>query len=723
MNVFRRIKGFALTREGKLLLLLLLLGAAARIYGAWCFRHNLSIDAVIVALMAKHISEGAVPPVFFYGQVSYGSLIAIISAFFMKVTSWYGFGANLGTAFVSFLHMPIIYLWARDIGGSRAGLAAVAFTVIGSLKYFGYGVSGWGGYASCLLFGTMALWMSARISCDTLESGHLPRQALFLLGVVAGLGWWSSQLMTAALLSSALLLVIVLGRRVLSWRILLGAAGFFIGSFPFWLYNYQNDWVTFTFGRAFGQVPFIKGMQLFFGDRFLALVDLSGTHPVYFFAGVTAYLVALILGLVLMTRAFRQGDRGIWVSLAAAFLFIFISAIIFSTTSFAAIGARRYLLPIYPCLAILLGSVVGHYSKRFPLGLLAWIPLLVLIVPQLKAIPWAAEYENSQSQLQQRIENLGDFLTSNRIRAVYAHLHQRSWNFALREQVIFSDLWDDFYLPNAQFVELASKPGILNDFGGVRNFLNLSGAQAAETSVVGYTVHHDFVSPERHFKEIPPEKWQSVHDSTGQDVTEILVRPSYPLSWYSDAQDNWLEITFHEPVTVSGLRLLANDMHLYPAFLQIEGHSPEEGKWIVLKEATGTSLYFWSGARPYPYGDGFRLDAAFAPMQVDKLRIVNKADMTRRAEVRWSIQLLQIFGPGPELPPEKAFIPEVLDLLHERGVRYLYADRWVANTVHLATQGSIWTPLASDLFPESTHPLFDHAHAQSLLPPRNKDVI
>ncbi|WP_045218728.1 hypothetical protein [Desulfonatronum thioautotrophicum] len=134
--MFSDLKFFFQTSEGKVLALLLILGAAVRIYGAWSFRLNLNLDAGVVALMAKHISEGTAFPVFFYGQAHMGSLEAFFSALFMKVFSLYGFGATLGTAFVSFWVLPVVFLWARDIGGSRAGLAAVAFAVIGPLGFF-----------------------------------------------------------------------------------------------------------------------------------------------------------------------------------------------------------------------------------------------------------------------------------------------------------------------------------------------------------------------------------------------------------------------------------------------------------------------------------------------------------------------------------------------------------------------------------------------------------
>ncbi len=71
-SMLMKIKEFIHSTEAKFLFLLLLLGAAARIFGAWCLRHNLNLDAGVVGLMAKHISEGSAYPVFFLRPTLYG---------------------------------------------------------------------------------------------------------------------------------------------------------------------------------------------------------------------------------------------------------------------------------------------------------------------------------------------------------------------------------------------------------------------------------------------------------------------------------------------------------------------------------------------------------------------------------------------------------------------------------------------------------------------------
>jgi 4-amino-4-deoxy-L-arabinose transferase-like glycosyltransferase len=716
-----KIKEFIHSTEAKILFLLLMLGAAVRILGAWCLRHNLNLDAGVVGLMAKHISEGSDYPVFFYGQPHMGSLEAFVSAFFMKSIGLYGFGVTLGTAFVAFLLLPVVYVWARDIGGPTAGCAALTFIILGPMGgFYHYAVSPRGGYAACLLFATTALWLSTRIAKKTLQNGQMPCADIFYLGLAGGFGWWSNQLVLPALLASIVTLVLVLRNNIFSARLSWGIAGFFGGSLPFWAYNIQNDWATFTFSESFGQTPFVEGLYLFFVDRMLLLTGLSTPHPVYLVVAALIYLATLATCAWLAVQARRQKNTAVWISLLAMLLFIGFSALVASTSHFINFYTPRYNLPIIPILAIFLGAAVSVYATRVP-PVLAWIPLIVLIIPQFQALSWAISFEKDKSKLQARIERVGDFLENSSITGVYTQKVNRSWTFALKEKVILSDIWEDFHLPNAQFVDLTENPAVLDGYGGVADFLQTTGGAAKEKTVAGFLVHHDFEPARNRLQPILPTQWESALDSTGQNILMTIANPFYPQFWGSprSPREDFLEIAFHEPVVVSGLRLLANDRKHYPRFLQIEGQVSDGQDWLVLHPASGAGLFYWSGNRPYPFGEHYRMEAFFQPTLLEKLRIVNKADIEFRRDFRWGVQHLQLFGPGPELPLEEDSLPLLLALLQERNLGYLYADRWVSNAVYKATQGRVWTPLESDLFPENHHPLEDqisHVNKETLLP-------
>ncbi|WP_158269713.1 hypothetical protein [Desulfonatronum sp. SC1] len=455
--------------------------------------------------------------------------------------------------------------------------------------------------------------------------------------------------------------------------------------------------------------------------------------------GLLAYLSVFFAGMAMMFRAFGRHDRRTWISLAAVFLFITVSAAIFSTSHFAAIGDSRYLLPLVPCLAVLVGAIFGLGSSRPLLRVAVWMPLLVLTIPQFEAIPWASKIEQSQRVMQANIEALGDYLEDRGLTSVYASNQQRSWNFALNERIVFSDIWNDFYRPNAQRVEFSNNIAIFGNYGNVAVFLDMTEGKATKSSVAGFTVHHDFQPPDNQIMEIPFDAWKSVTDSSGQDILETIAMPFYRESWPSPNRphEDWFDVTFHEPVTVSKIRMLSFGLNFYPRFVQIEGKRPGDLEWSVLREASPSGHYYWSGSRPYPYGERYRLEASFEPVTLMKLRIVNKADIALRRDFRWSVQLLQLFGPAasnqatvPSLKDplrdsidERDILPELIALLAERDIRYLYTDRWPANAVHLASRGTVWTPLEPDLFPESEHPMFVHAQSRYFYPLNPEEVM
>ena len=102
-----------------LVLALLAIGLATRIYGAWCFRFNLNPDASVVALMVKHMAEGRDFPVFFYGQAYMGTFEPMVSAALCRLFGCSGFMVCLGTALLGFCTLPFIYRWARDLDSRR----------------------------------------------------------------------------------------------------------------------------------------------------------------------------------------------------------------------------------------------------------------------------------------------------------------------------------------------------------------------------------------------------------------------------------------------------------------------------------------------------------------------------------------------------------------------------------------------------------------------------
>lgn|GEM_PF-6569603 len=558
--------------------------------------------------------------------------------------------------------------------------------------------------------------LSCRIITATRKEGKHLGVLYFFLGLIAGLGWWTTQLIAAALLTSMLLLIIGLGSRVFTWRLFLGLGAFFLGGLPFWVYNVTHGWPTFAFADSLGNISFFHGVRLFISNRFIKLVDLDFAGAIVPVMGVIIYVLSGMIAVWLLVRFIRTKQSHHWAPLLGALLFILVSILVYSTSRYASVGVVRYLLPLVPALAIVLGMATRTLCSRLPYGL-GWIPMLFLICLQLRILPSAWSYEEKQSRKQQSIEEAGQFLEEQSIGSLYASNILRYWNFALRERIIVADVLKDVYPPNARFVELSEHPGILQDCGRFSRFIAATSATTKMKKIGGFGLHYDYLPPQDGKTEISPDMWSSVTDSTGQDIRELLADRSLDTAWASFRYPHadWIEISFHEPVTISGLRLVAKNKEHYPGLLQVEGMGPKSLAWRALHHATPFTGYYWSGDRPFWMGTYHRMEVFFPAHTVSRLRISNKTDEDLMHR-NWSIQELQLFSPGQAFTSERESLPLLLSELQKRNIRHLYADRWPANEVHNASQGSIWTPRERTIFPDDRHPKAEHIQKQYLLP-------
>lgn len=704
-------------RPGKFIFVgLLLLGAIVRIYGAWEMRHHLNPDAGIAALMAQHIAAGRDFPVFFYGQAYMGSLEPLIGALFCALFGPSGFMVGLGTALVSWLVLLAVYLWARDAHSPLAGLAAMAYCVVGPSGFFHYQVSPRGGYAVAILLSTLVLWLGAKLiinehfssvgsllASDRISEGFaqaacrrrtLPRRKYaqwFLLGLLAGLGWWANQLVVSALLTAALLGLAVLRRKIFSLNSGLAAAGFLLGSLPFWWWNFGNGWQSFEFSGSLGQTPPALGLKLFFADRLPDLLDLNHGPLAWRIFGAAVYGGAAFFLAYFLWKKIRARQSSNAIYLLAVFVFILVSALLFSTSHFARMNTSRYLLPLVPVLAVMLGVALARAAERIPRGI-CLLPLAVLLANQAGQLAWLPQRGAGEKAYQQQIEECGRWLAAQQISACYAPYGKHSWNFALQEKICFCDLPQDRYLPYVRRAELADRIAVFDNLGDINNFIANYGGSAPTTYSQATPIRHGFVPPGGGLAAILPEAVAAISDSQDQAILARVMDGNLDTDWESsvpDGDDEWIEIVFKKPQAVAMLRLLYRD---YPEDWQIAGQGPD-ARWRLLTPAVPTSGYLWSGPRPYwSFGmDSFRLECRILPAEFKALRI-------HRIGNRCRLQEIQLFSPAPAPAGEAAVLPDLLVHLKTRGIKQLYCDRWPAGAVYRATKGAVRTTLNPSAF-------------------------
>lgn len=678
---------------------LLLVGVAVRLYGVWCFRHNLNLDAGVVALMARHIALGKAYPVFFYGQAHMGTFEVMLGGLACRLFGISGFAVGLGTLFASFWLMPLVYVWARDAAGRLAGYVALAFVVIGPGGFFHYSASPRCAYATGLTLSAFILWYATRMAIQWDRKQRQRGLDFFLLGIGAGLAWWNSQLTTAAILSAALILLLSFRLSILSWRLLPGLAGFFAGSTPFWIYNVAHGWPSFAFAGTFGRVRLTDGLKWFFTDRFTSLM-LPYSGPGWFRTLALIIYVSIASGaLILLFGAYRSRRRALFFSLLGILIFTILFSVLYASSHFAAVATPRYFLPMVAPLAVLLGVVSAHLRKWGAPIAIACLPAFFLVVLQWPVLSWAASFEKDQAKQMEGIEALGDALEREGLDIIYSANTARSWNFALEERFVFVDYMNDFYRPHAQRAEIGPQPAVLNNYGTLDAFLRTTGGGADILRAAGHSVHHAFRPPELHRRPLPADAILRITDPLDNDITALLTDGRLDTEWITPLRrgEGWIEITFTKPTRICGFRMLSSHDRGYPRIWTLE-IKQSESDWQPLFENEPFTYFFWSGPRWYWGSPFFRFETHTEPVTVTGIRIT---DASIQPTWRWTITQLQILTPDDPVLSEQTFVPELMEHLRQRNIQRLYCDRWLAHQIHQASNGTISTPRAPDVFPDT----------------------
>lgn len=342
-------------------------------------------DEAVVALMARHILQGE-RPVFFYGQAYMGSLDAWVVAV--------GF-ALLGQSVTAIrLVQSALYLVVVASGfavgwrlSGRVTVAVVAGLVLAvpPVVLATYTTATLGGYNETLLLGNLLLLLGYDVT-------HQHRRSWWrwlLLGICAGLGWWTNGLIIAYVVPVGLLIPKSMVEapggsfRTSLQPMLTGIAaallGFFIGSAPWWVFAFENDFAPLRFyfdsmeGSSFAGT---YAINLPLGERliglfFLGLPSLIGMRfpwsPVFFaplFGAVVIFIFAAALVRLIRRPAASDGlpvlkpdARLLILSMIGGFCLLFVA------TRFSNDPTGRYFLPLALPLGIVLGTLVASIRR------------------------------------------------------------------------------------------------------------------------------------------------------------------------------------------------------------------------------------------------------------------------------------------------------------------------------------------------------------------------
>ncbi len=573
----------SLRRDLWLLLLITVLGAALRL--DFLLNSILDADEAIVGLMAKHISEGKTPPIFYYGQHYMGSFESLIAAIFFKV-----FGISAGALkFVpylfSVLSIPLIFIIASNIGGRLAGQVAAFCLAVAPNSLVLWSSKARGGFAEIIFLGALAIVLASKWF-----SSDRPRVSLsFVIWFLLGLGWWVNNqiiffICPMAFLGCLHLLSAKIKNRHEGPSILAHSAvtlvGFLVGALPYWIYNFQNNFVSFKMFKDSRSVDYVSHISGLFSE---ALPMIFGAHrfwtvePIFWGATPLAYVLYGVpffwaLFSLLPSKSRRHPER-IWTLRVIALTFLSVISIFVASSFGHLTQAPRYLLPLYVPMVVLVGAFVAITYRFAPIISYVWVTLLIVLnTSSLYLGERGVEGEPhvfDGERVAKDHTGLIHWLNENKI----SHVRTNYWigyrlAFESKEKIKFSMFREPNQVRIPEYEQVKNPdllPLILVPKQGkiVANALRVLRVEHKVATISDYTVLYD-LQPEPTLGELIPAKNLKLLSSENPEAAAGAVDGNNNTRWGSSKPQS-LDMTFKiRPVVPTPLQTVTYDLGLWP---------------------------------------------------------------------------------------------------------------------------------------------------------------
>jgi hypothetical protein len=326
-----------ISRETAVLLALLFAAVVFRIPQLLYPSGMMNSDDAVAALMGKHIAEGKLPPICFYGQLYMGSLYSHYLALMFKIFGYSIFVLRCSTILVYLAFIALLFLFLKDVFSSSFALLSAFFLALPFPYLVIVSIDGTSAYALVLLLGTSILYLSYLVSFKARENWLAP------LGFLMGIAFWTHQV-TAGFILTAIL--VLLPRIRLSIKKYFQLAFYaFVGFLPQFLAEVFIRFRLFKFLRI-GQKVFVQDKPKY-SLRFVTSLLTSNENPWRYL-----FVILLLVGflfLILRSRKRKDFRAGAIFSLFSLVFFLIYFLSFFSTWH-----EIRYLYPLYASLPVLL---------------------------------------------------------------------------------------------------------------------------------------------------------------------------------------------------------------------------------------------------------------------------------------------------------------------------------------------------------------------------------
>jgi hypothetical protein len=626
--------------------------------------------------------------------------------------SWVSVGLN-------FLGTVAVFLFARRLWGTAAGLAALVYLALAPTYFAFYDVNS---YALFVTLGAVACYAALRHLADPSPS---PRW-IWVCGLSLGLGVWCHQL---GLCFVAAVAVTFLGRRRFAffrselWPLLIGG---FIGAAPLVAWNPVFHWIVLRnfvspdyAGRSVEAAfaGFSESIGALMGANLQFWKSSSGAW-FWFRWGQLAFVALSGFAIVEWLRAGRSRPEA-RIGTGLLLVLVATTAVLYSKSRWGVTaGFSRYLIPICFAIPILVGGLVASLARRSrvaALGLLA-----VLVAPGVHD-RW--QYREWGAPLQGRGARVG-VAALERLGITRAYAHDRislPLTLASRERVIVSDYHGIPYQPYLDAVDDAASAAIVAHKvlqipapSDVRRSLQALHGRYRSAEAGPYVIFYDFQPPEVSGGWLSAARWKLDASAHPEQLAAVTDRD--PLTvWSTDRTGeagDWIAIDLGEPHRVEEVHLLSGvRIHDVPRAAGVET-SLDGVAWTERSRLLAVNWYWWNG---HPkYDDNGRSSFYFEPADARYVRV-----RLLEPTVQWNWSVAEIFVRAADVAESHAGMTEFRQgLLAERrgfmGINYFSIHARFAPDADSTPWGEVIRDYLRAIHADPDNPDFAHRLARAL---------
>ncbi len=427
--------------------------------------HNFGLytsDHAVSALMAKHISSGEIPPIYYYGQFYSGSVSEHFFALMIFIFGYSVFLVKFSTLLFYLAFIVVQFLLLKEIFSFEFSFFVSLFYCLPIGHLISVSFFNTAPLSLILLLGSLLLYFTYLIAYKN-RTVFIP-----ILGFLMGLSFWTHQISMAFILTVLILFV---------WRFHLNIKKYvtlfifaLLGSLPFWIHEILG---------GFALVKFLLpgGDKILMGDRI--------QRAIHFFQGLLflketplSYVFLFFIGLGFVAFIYLSFKKRTLVAQSLFSIFFFLFLLIYLFSDFSDIDVIRYLYPLYFCLPVLLLSIFSFIKSRlkYPIIILLFISFFSFgnLKEQIEDMEKTKIADRQLREVITSIEKTGELYWRGEYWSAYLIT-------ALSKEKIIVDSWSQ----NRYF------PYRLDYFnrGENNNFLFLRGGDSNEAKVADRLIH------------------------------------------------------------------------------------------------------------------------------------------------------------------------------------------------------------------------------------------